>query len=58
MISKSDIRSTAQAMYADPSDDDIEVDDDAPIHPSDDGGYWVQAWVFVRLTDLEKDDEN
>lgn len=36
----------ARARYAVPSDDDIEVDDDARISEGE-GGAWVQAWVWV-----------
>jgi hypothetical protein len=36
----------ARARYAMPSDDDIEVDDDARISEGE-GGTWVQAWVWV-----------
>lgn len=28
--------------------DEIEIDDDANISPNDEGGCWVQAWVYVR----------
>lgn len=36
----------AREDYANITDDDIEVDDDAAISKSD-AGTWVQAWVFV-----------
>lgn len=42
----------ARTRYADPSSDDIEIDDSAPVAPSD-HGMWVQAWVHVRTEDLE-----
>lgn len=37
----------ARELYADGSDNDIEIDSDAVISRGDDGA-WVQAWVFVR----------
>ena len=40
----------ARKHYADPSDDDIEIDADMPVAPVD-GGVWVQAWVYVRNED-------
>lgn len=46
------VRNTAREMYANGSDDDIEVDDNAEVRPNDEGGYWVQAWVYVREDDL------
>lgn len=45
----------ARANYADPSNDDIEVDDNAQISESGEGGdagVWVQAWVWVRYEDV------
>ena len=33
-------------MYAEGSDDNIEVDDNAIISETDEG-VWVQAWVWV-----------
>jgi len=37
----------ARKRYADPSDDNIEVDDGARLSIGGDGGVWVQAWVWV-----------
>jgi hypothetical protein len=37
----------AQAMYADDSENSVEVDPDAAVSISDDG-TWVQAWVWVE----------
>lgn len=37
----------AQAMYADDSENSIEIDADAAVSPNDDG-TWVQAWVWVE----------
>lgn len=36
----------ARRLYAQGSDDDIEIDDDALVSEGD-GGAWVQAWVWV-----------
>lgn len=47
-----DYTTTAKRIYADPSDDDIEVDEGADISQNDEGGCWVQAWVYVRDTDV------
>ena len=40
----------ARKHYADPSDDDIEIDENARIAPTDEG-VWVRAWVYVRNED-------
>lgn len=49
----------ARKLYADPSNDDIEIDDDPSVHlaqdtdtPLDERGVWVQAWVYVRPDEL------
>jgi hypothetical protein len=42
----------AQEEYAIPSDDNIEIDDDAMLADSGDG-IWVQAWVYVRNEDIK-----
>lgn len=39
-------RDKARVLWADPSSDDIEVDDDAKLSETD-NGVWVQAWVWV-----------
>lgn len=36
----------ARALYAEVSDNFIEVDDDAGVSESEDG-VWVQAWVLI-----------
>lgn len=36
----------ARGLYADGSDNDLEIDDDAGTSPTDDG-TWVQAWVWI-----------
>jgi hypothetical protein len=41
----------ARDMYADPSDDDIEIDDEPKVSESD-VGCWVQAWVHVRKDEI------
>lgn len=38
----------ARAMYC---DDDVEIDDTPLVSPTDDGGIWVAAWVYVKLGD-------
>lgn len=42
----------ARSRYARPSDNDIEIDDDAIVSRGDDGAF-VQAWVYVRYPDRE-----
>lgn len=42
----------ARSNYADPSDDDIEIDDDPLLSVAEDG-VWVQAWVWVRTAEEE-----
>jgi hypothetical protein len=37
----------ARAEYANNSDDNIEIDDDAVVVPTVDGGSWIQAWVWL-----------
>ena len=39
-------RNYARKRYANPSGDDIEVDD-TPAFSAGDEGIWVQAWVWV-----------
>jgi len=41
------LRALARKQYADPSNGDIEVDEDARISRGEDGTF-VQAWVWVR----------
>lgn len=41
----------ARELYADKSDDNIEIDSNAQLSETD-NGTWVQAWVWVP-----KDDE-
>lgn len=49
------LRSAAEALYADDSDDNIEIDGTYLISEAEDGsGTWVGAWVFVPT---EEDEE-
>lgn len=41
-------------LYAIDSDDDIEIDDDAAIDPNKERGFWVQARVYVRASDVHR----
>ena len=50
--SDEEIIEAARDMYAAPSDDDIEIDDDPELSHAD-YGCWVQAWVFVRYNECE-----
>lgn len=43
----------AQVNYAQDSDDNIEVDDDATVSEGDDGVF-VQAWVWCSDSDVEE----
>lgn len=43
----------ARQEYAQGSDNDIEVDDDAQLSQADDG-TWVQAWVWIRTAEDEE----
>jgi len=50
-------RNAAIRMYADPSDGNIQIDEDAQIaplvdHRGNQTSYYVQAWVHVRADDL------
>lgn len=47
--------SKAREKYADPSSDDIEIDDD-PFISTADGGIWVNAWVWVSDEEIEVED--
>lgn len=44
----------ARSKYANPSDDDIEIDDDASFSRATGEGTWVAAWVWVYDTDVEQ----
>ena len=50
---KNEVRMAARRMYAAGSDNDIEVDDDAEVHENNEGGAWVQGWLYVRDDDWE-----
>lgn len=43
---KAEIVALARTLYADGSDDDIEIDDN-PATSESDHGTWVAAWVHV-----------
>ncbi len=45
-----DLIERARADYSEGSDDDIEVDDDAPLSRTDDG-VWVGGWLWVPNVD-------
>ncbi len=46
----------AQDQYCAPSDNDIELDDNPEVTPAaDNSGIWVQAWVFVRMEDIDEE---
>jgi hypothetical protein len=45
-------RADAQAHYADPSNDDIEIADDATVTLAGESGFWVEARVFVWRKDV------
>lgn len=42
----------ARRMYANPSNDAIEIDSDKVQTSKADDGCWVQAWVWVADTDI------
>ena len=44
-------RNAARKLYADPSDDDIEIDPGAVVSESESGAF-VAAWVWVSCTDI------
>jgi hypothetical protein len=47
----------ARAKYADNSDDNIEIDDDALVVPGGDSGCWIQSWVWLSEEDQEAEGE-
>lgn len=50
------LRSAAEALYADGSDDNIEIDGTYLTSESE-NGVWVSAWVFVPTEDDGEDEE-
>lgn len=46
----------ASDIYAIPSNDDIEIDDDAKLSRAD-NGTWVTAWVWVPFDKIEEEAE-
>lgn len=49
------VRNHAQERFA---NDELEIDDDASVSLNDEGGAWVQAYVYVRLADLPDNNED
>jgi hypothetical protein len=47
-------RSAAKELYADGSNDAIEVDDDAVVSKGDDKGAFVAAWVWVPDSNINR----
>lgn len=53
-MTDNEARALARQQYADGSDNNIEIDDNAKVAPIGTGitnEAWVQAWVFVRRDD-------
>lgn len=46
-------RDRSREMYADPSDDGIEIDEGAEVTDNEEDGAWVQARTFVRYSDVD-----
>jgi len=47
----------AREQYAEGSNDDVEIDDDAQISRNDEGsGSFVQAWVWVNHAEFQPED--
>lgn len=43
----------ARENFADPSNNQIEIDDNAKVNPTGDNtGFWVSAFVYVHKDDL------
>lgn len=34
--------------------DELEIDDDAKVSETSDGGAWVAAWVYIRLPEHQE----
>ena len=50
-------RKAARRLYAEGSDDDIEIDDNAQVtFNNDNSGAFVQAWVWVPAYELRNQD--
>ena len=52
-VADDDLVDQARSMYADPSDNSIEIDDYAVGVSRADEGAWVNAWVWVPEPDPE-----
>lgn len=46
----------ARNRYAFPSDDNIEIDDDAKVTVTE-SGVWVQAWVYLTFEEATDGNE-
>ncbi len=55
-LSYDEVVEIAREEYADPSDDDLEIDDN-PNTSRGDVGCWVQSWVWVRYPAKEDEEE-
>ena len=51
-----DVRDLARRVWQ--SDGSVEIDSDAVVSESSDGGWYVQAWVWVDKPDEEDDEES
>jgi hypothetical protein len=50
-------RAEAKALYAQHSDDNVEINDDAPVSHMDSGdGAFVQAWLWVAAQNKEEEE--
>ena len=47
----------ARELYANNSDNDVEIDDNAELSDGCDGGVWVSAWVWVPNPFTEEESE-
>jgi len=53
-LTKREAIAKARQLYADRSNDDVEVDDNAKLSRSTEGdGTWVQVWVWVRYPEVD-----
>ena len=50
-LTEDQIRDAARRVYASPSDDDIEIDENAIVNKGTEAS-WVQAWVWVHHSDI------
>lgn len=54
---KPDIIAFAQKAYADDSNNDVEVFDDAEVTQAGDAGFWVTARVYVPLDAIKRQEQ-